>query len=261
MSLNNQLRILVVSLVVVGCYFLTKKDVTEAQTNNGIVYVTTAPSGAVSCRAPLRLLVPTGSLYSPQGMTTCSWGLVGPGGGGGVTSVATTAPIAGGTITTTGTITCATCVVASSPGVGLAHFAGSTQTVTSSLVVNADITTATIAPNKMSAGTFTTLTDGATVTWAIGSVLNQSATLLFTTDGGSRTLNITGPVINGNYVVRITQDGTGGEGLILGTGCTWKVINTGAGAVTLSTGANAVDILSFIYDGANCLANLGKDYS
>ena len=56
------------------------------------------------------------------------------GGSGSVTSIATTSPITGGTITTTGTIACATCVVASSPGVGIAHFAGSTQTVTSSPV-------------------------------------------------------------------------------------------------------------------------------
>ncbi len=56
------------------------------------------------------------------------------GGSGTVTSIATTSPLGGGTITTTGTLTCATCVVASSPGVGLAHFAGSTQTVTSSAV-------------------------------------------------------------------------------------------------------------------------------
>lgn len=51
-----------------------------------------------------------------------------------VSSIATTSPITGGTITTTGTIACATCVVASSPAVGIAHFAGSTQTVTSSAV-------------------------------------------------------------------------------------------------------------------------------
>jgi hypothetical protein len=38
----------------------------------------------------------------------------------------------------TNTLSCPTCVVASSPGVGLAHFAGSTQTVTSSVVVPAD---------------------------------------------------------------------------------------------------------------------------
>lgn len=56
----------------------------------------------------------------------------------GITSITTTAPIAGGTITTTGALSCPTCIVASSPGVGVAHFAGSTQTTTSSAVVAAD---------------------------------------------------------------------------------------------------------------------------
>lgn len=58
-----------------------------------------------------------------------------PGGTGTVTSVATTSPLGGGTITGAGTLTCTTCVVASSPGAGIAHFAGSTQTVTSSAVL------------------------------------------------------------------------------------------------------------------------------
>jgi hypothetical protein len=59
---------------------------------------------------------------------------------GTVTSIATTSPITGGTITGAGTIACATCVVASSPGAGIAHFAGSTQTVTSSAVsLSADV--------------------------------------------------------------------------------------------------------------------------
>src|ERR1043166_7744059 len=49
-------------------------------------------------------------------------------GSSGITNIATTSPITGGPITTTGTIACATCVVASSPGAGVAHFAGSTQT-------------------------------------------------------------------------------------------------------------------------------------
>src|SRR5271154_6238220 len=62
------------------------------------------------------------------------------GGSGTVTSIATTGPITGGTITTTGTIACATCVVATSPGAGVAHFAGSTQTVTSSAVTPSDAT-------------------------------------------------------------------------------------------------------------------------
>ncbi len=67
-----------------------------------------------------------------------------PAGSGTVTSIATTSPLGGGTITTSGTLTCTTCVVASSPGLGIAHFAGSTQTVTSSLIVNADIMNTTI---------------------------------------------------------------------------------------------------------------------
>ncbi len=60
---------------------------------------------------------------------------------GSVTSIATTTPITGGTITATGTIACATCVTSSSPGAGIAHFAGSTQAVTSSAVsLTADVT-------------------------------------------------------------------------------------------------------------------------
>lgn len=72
-------------------------------------------------------------------------------GSGTVTSIATTSPIGGGTITSTGTITCTTCVVASSPGVGLAHFAGSTQTVTSSAVIGADMTNNTVTATQLAA--------------------------------------------------------------------------------------------------------------
>jgi hypothetical protein len=53
---------------------------------------------------------------------------------GSVSNIATSGPITGGPITTTGTIGCATCVVSSSPGAGIAHFAGSSQSVTSSLI-------------------------------------------------------------------------------------------------------------------------------
>lgn len=59
-----------------------------------------------------------------------------------------TSPI---TISAAGAIACATCVVASSPGVGIAHFAGSTQTVTSSLIVAADITSNTITGTQLAA--------------------------------------------------------------------------------------------------------------
>jgi hypothetical protein len=80
---------------------------------------------------------------------TCSWsGPLGTGAGS-VSSIATTSPITGGTITSTGTIACATCVVASSPGAGVAHFAGSTQTVTSSAIVGSDMTNNTVTSTQL----------------------------------------------------------------------------------------------------------------
>lgn len=79
----------------------------------------------------------TGNILTVSGGLP-SWAA--PATSGTVTSIATTSPITGGTIISTGTIACATCVVASSPGAGIAHFAGSTQTITSSAVsLTADV--------------------------------------------------------------------------------------------------------------------------
>jgi len=108
---------------------------------------------------------------------------------------------------------------------------------------------------------YSTLTDAATVTWAIGTVVIANANLTFTTHGGSRTLNLTGLVNGGIYTLWLKQDSTGGEGLTLGTGCTWKVSAGGGGAITPSTGANAVDLLTWSYDGTNCWAVLTKNYT
>lgn len=157
-------------------------------------------------------------------------------------------------------------VTAVSPGVGLCHFAGSTQTCTSSTVATGDIaanavTSAKVDGSVCAPGSFASQTDGATVTWAIGSVICANASLTFTTHGGSRTLNITNPVNGGSYVIWLKQDGTGGEGLTLGSGCTWKVSGGGSGAITPSTGANAIDVLAFTYDGTNCYANFNKNFN
>lgn len=106
---------------------------------------------------------------------------------------------------------------------------------------------------------FATLTDGATITWAI-TTLNANATV---TLGGNRTLNITGPVDGGSYVLTVLQDGTGTRGLVLGTGCTWKVSGGGAGAITPSTTASAVDVLAFTYKAGttSCLANFNRNFN
>ena len=113
----------------------------------------------------------------------------------------------------------------------------------------------------LAASSWASQTDGSTVTWAIASVLYAQATLTFTAHGGSRTLAITNPVVGGFYTLKLIQDGTGGEGLTLGSGCTWKVSGGGSGAITLSSGANAVDMLAFTYDGTNCYANLNRNFN
>lgn len=77
----------------------------------------------------------------------------------------------------------------------------------------------------------------------------------------ARTLNLTGLVNGGIYTLWIKQDSTGGEGLTLGTGCTWKVAGGGSGAITPSVGANAVDVLYFTYDGSSCLLNFIKNFN
>ena len=83
----------------------------------------------------------------------------GGGGSGTVTSVATTSPITGGTITGTGTIACATCTTSTSPGAGVAHFAGSTQDMTSSLIVAGDIASTVSLPQvKTISGSNTSIT-------------------------------------------------------------------------------------------------------
>src|SRR3984885_1104310 len=78
-----------------------------------------------------------------KGLTTAATPIsISVGGSGTVTNVATTTPLSGGPITTTGTLSCPTCVVTTTPGAGIAHFAGPTQTVTSSAVnlANGDVT-------------------------------------------------------------------------------------------------------------------------
>jgi hypothetical protein len=110
-------------------------------------------------------------------------------------------------------------------------------------------------------GAFVAQTDAATVTWAVNSQMCQNASLTFTAHGGARTLNITNLATGGSYVLWLKQDGTGGEGLTLGTGCTWKVSGGGTGAITPSTSANVIDVLAFTYDGTNCYANFNKNFN
>ncbi len=169
--------------------------------------------------------------------TATTWELQNPqqlaAGSGTVTSIATTSPITGGTITTTGTIACATCVVASSPGAGVAHFAGSTQTVTSSPVVGSDMTNNTVTAtqlaaqysklrcepglgdgtNAMAAATYlqTNCYNDTSVTWTITGIkcfTDNSGTSTLAATNGAGTALLTGAVTCTSSFAAGTQSAT-----------------------------------------------------
>jgi hypothetical protein len=154
-----------------GTSYLCTKSSTVEVSQNGAAYAAISTGGgsvtSIATTSPI-----TGGTITTTGTIACATCAIGPGtstanhlakfsgtdgvtladGGaipaGTVTSIATTSPLGGGTITGTGTLTCATCVIASSPGAGVAHFAGSTQTVTSSAIVGADMTNNTVTSTQ-----------------------------------------------------------------------------------------------------------------
>lgn len=109
-----------------------------------------------------------------------------------------------------------------------------------------------------------TYTASGTTTFAAASIWTVFAKVT-ATHSTSTTFSPTGLVSGGSYVVEIIQDGTGGGvTFTLGTAgsCSaWKVGGGGAGAITLSTAANAIDVLSFMFDGTNCVANFRTNFN
>jgi hypothetical protein len=118
-------------------------------------------------------------------------------------------------------------------------------------------TGATGAARTGTASPFSSLTTtcAGAQTWALGGAGFANASITLT---GACTLNLTGPVNGGNYVLEVIQGSGGSHTLTLGTGCTWKVSGGGGGAVTPSTAATSIDVLAFTYDGTNCYANYNK---
>lgn len=109
-----------------------------------------------------------------------------------------------------------------------------------------------------SATSFSTLTDGATISWNVASAPNPNAKV---TLAGNRTLNVSNLTDGGVYTLKIIQDGTGSRTLALGTGCTWKVQGGGSGAISLTATASSVDILTFKVDGGACYAVINTNFN
>jgi len=107
---------------------------------------------------------------------------------------------------------------------------------------------------------FTTLTDGATVALATGGLGVTNATLTLNHSTSTRPLNVTGLASGAQFTVILKQDSTGGAALTFGTGCTWYLgTNAGFAASTtpaLTAAASGINILTVLYDGTNCYANV-----
>jgi hypothetical protein len=111
--------------------------------------------------------------------------------------------------------------------------AGSTITLSST-----NAWTGTNTWTNQTNGPLGTLTDGASIAWAVATKQIATVTL-----GGNRTLaNQTGAVAGGTYVLIVTQDGTGSRTLAYGTNYKFP----GGTTPTLSTAAGAVDVLTFV---------------
>lgn len=149
---------------------------------------------------------------------------------------------------TTNTLSCPTCVVASSPGVGVAHFAGSTQTVTSSLIVNADITAATIDLTTKVTGILPGA-NGGTGNGFFAVTGPATSLKTFTLPNASAT------ILTSNAAVTVVQGGTGvssltAHGVLFGEG-TSNITASTAGSldtVLMGQGASADPIFQAVND-------------
>lgn len=148
------------NFVFVGCD-IGAGTATITPTTSTISYTT----GSAYTSAASTLALTTGQCAWIYSDNTNYFAIVRSGGGSGVTSIATTSPITGGTITTTGTIACATCGVT---GTGLNQFASTTsaqlagvisdETGTSLLVYNTSPTLVTPLLGTPTSGVITNLT-------------------------------------------------------------------------------------------------------
>lgn len=149
-------------------------------------------------------------------------------------------------ISSGGAISCATCVVASSPGAGLAHFAGSTQTVTSSAVnlaadVSGQLPITAVGSAGLSGVSPVTISGAG----AIGCATCSTATVNSGTSGNaayysassatvssSSGLLLSSTAITGGIITVSSQSGA--TYTLASTDCFTKVLFTNSSAVTVT---------------------------
>jgi hypothetical protein len=177
------------------------------------------------------------------------------------TAVNTTSPITGGgDLSVSRTIACASCVTASSPGVGIAHFAGSTQAVTSSAVdVSSADVTGVLKASAMpaltgaitnSAGSLTTSPGKADVLDAVNFCLDAGSTDAYAC---SLSPAITGYVTGTHYRFKANTANTGAATINLNSVAVKTIVKV-AGGITTTLADNDIRAgqwVDLVYDGTN----------
>ena len=174
---------------------------------------------------------------------------IGTGGTTGSTTAINIGTSVGSTTTITGAVSLGTALTVGNGGTGATTLTGVIKGTGTTAMVAATAGTDFVAP--ATATNFTaqqyfgasTLTDGATISWAVGAA--QVATV---TIAGNRTFGApTGLVSGAFYSLNVIQDATGSRTI------TWNAVFkwTGGTAPTLSTAASAKDFFVFRSDGTN----------
>lgn len=204
--------------------------------NYGSGVVTLARSGQNINGAAANLTIAAGSASAPNGIEVYSDGTnyiaqpysgSGGGGAGTVTSIATTSPITGGTITTTGTIACATCVTSAA------------SLSTNNLVLGSanSQATATVAGLNTDGTSGLLLGVGGTSTGTIGFRNTTSGTITLSppTTGALGTVTLTLPDATDTLVGKATTDTLTNKSISL------QQVTSASGAVaTFANGDNAL---------------------
>lgn len=151
----------------------------------------------------------------------------------GITSIATTAPISGGTITTTGTLS-----------FDFSH----ANTWTGLQTFN--VAPATYYTGSSSESDCVNQNSSTSLALNLDNGNNQCVTIT-----GAVAITISTPTHPVKVTVKLLQDGTGHVYSI--SGCKWP----GGTAITYSTGPNAIDIISIFYDGTNKYCMGGAAFS